>query len=99
MLTFLNSITCSKLELTELSRSNIDNHLLTKQYRSLVDEEPILYHLDKSMSSYIRVLVNELKEVIARELTLESQSFISSEASMKTLIIQMIEEANGTDNE
>lgn len=99
ILTILNSITCSASQLAALKDRNVDNYMLSKQYRSLASEEPILYHLDRSMSGYIKVLVNELKEVIAKELSIESSGVITSDASMKTLLIQMIEEANGTDNE
>ena len=96
LLTLLDSISICKEHLSKLKKCKIDNKALSRIYRALNENEPILYHLDKSMSGYIRVLVNEIKQVLSNELTIESRSHISAETSMKTLICTIIEENNGT---
>ena len=78
---------------------HIDVRKLTRVNRILNEKEPILFHLDRMYSSYIKVLVNEIKHVIAKELTIESRSFVSAEASMKSLLANIMEEAYGTNNE
>ena len=87
MLTLLDSIT-----LTRTMMSKYDSLKLKKEeyldsvYEELRYQEPILYHLPNSMSNYIRVLVNELRHVLASELSWKTECYIPADASMKSLI-------------
>lgn len=89
MLTLLDSITVTQ-EILESSESISDNISLDKVYKQLNDNPPILYHLDSSMSNYIKLLVNEIKHLIAKLLTVESRYEINEEASTKSLIISSL---------
>lgn len=92
MLTLLNSITLSnynKARVATIKRSK--EQILDKLYTQLRYSEPILYHLDDSMSNYIKVLVNELRKVIASQLSFELHTCASVEDTTKNLIIASME--------
>ena len=87
MLTLLSSITLSNHQIREFKKLKIPKYeSLERLYAQLRYEEPILFHLDPSMSTYIKVLVTELRHVIAAELSWKGDFYISSEESMKNLI-------------
>ena len=87
MLTLLSSITLSNHQIREFKKLKIPKYeSLERLYAQLRYEEPILFHLDPSMSTYIKVLVTELRHVIAAELSWKDDFYISSEESMKNLI-------------
>lgn len=89
LLTLLNSI-CPDLTNYDKNLSSSDLH---KVYLSSYNQKPILYHLDGSYSNYITVLVRELHQVIAKELSISTHENISMETSIKNLIINNQEEA------
>lgn len=92
MLTLLSSITLSNQQLKSFNSLKFPKYkILEKLYTQLRYEEPILFHLDSSMSTYIRVLVNELRHVIASELSWRSDYYISPQESMKSLISSVME--------
>lgn len=64
-----------------------DTKYLSRMIRSLKNKEPVLYHLDESMASYVSVLVNELIHAIANELTYSTHSYVSPSACLKNLVI------------
>lgn len=87
ILTLLDSIT-----LTNTMKGWYDNkkyyryEFLTRLYNELRKQPPILFHLPPTMSNYITVLVNELRHVIAAEISWGSQYHISSEQAMKDMM-------------
>lgn len=92
MLTLLSSITLSNYQIKEFKKLKLPKYeSLEKLYTQLRYEDPILFHLDESMSTYIKVLVTELRHVIASELSWKSDFYISSEDSMKSLICNSLE--------
>lgn len=93
MLTLLDSITLPKhvIDRCETAqRINIET-LVNQVYQDQRYREPLLFHLPDSMSNYIRVLVNELRHVVAAELSWKTQCYIPADASMKSLICTTME--------
>jgi hypothetical protein len=92
MLTLLNSMTLSNYQLKEFRKLKLPKYeTLERLYTQLRYEDPILFHLDPSMSTYIRVLVAELRHVIAAELSWKGDFHISADESMKNLICNSME--------
>lgn len=92
MLTLLDSMTLSNYQLKESRKLKIPKDVsLEKIYTELRYNEPILFHLDESMSNYIRVLVNELRHVIAAEISWKGDSYIPADAAMKSLICSSLD--------
>ena len=92
MLTLLNSMTLSNYQLKEFRKLKLPKYeTLERLYTQLRYEDPILFHLDPSMSTYIRVLVAELRHVIAAELSWKGDFYISANESMKNLICNSME--------
>ena len=94
ILSLLNSVVLSnknkeklnKLkELEKLKMSNID-----RLYKKERDSCVILYHLDISKKSYITVIVNELRHLIAEDLSNILNEDIESESNMKSLLMSSI---------
>lgn len=94
LLTIMNMISASKDELdTLLDTENLDkSYLVDKVFKKFKYEDPILYHLPKTMAGYIQVIVRELQHAIAKELSFETQHKISAETSLKNLIAANLEE-------
>ncbi|MBO5712265.1 MAG: hypothetical protein J6R47_05440 [Acholeplasmatales bacterium] len=89
LLTFLASIKFeSKIKLTKQDITDKELHSL---YLASQQQDVVLYHLDRSYSNYIKILVNELKSLIAKELSIEQHSQISSENALKSIIIASME--------
>lgn len=92
MLTLLSSMTLSNYQLREFKKLKLPKYeSLEKLYAQLRYEDPILFHLDPSMSTYIKVLVTELRHVIAAELSWKGDHYISAAESMKNLICNAME--------
>ena len=92
MLTLLDSITLSnfnKDRVAHIHRSK--DQIVDRLYTELRYSDPILFHLDESMSNYIRVLVNELRKVISSQLSFELHTSTSVEDTTKNLIIASME--------
>ncbi len=85
LLTFLSSLNVETS--IKLDKQDITDKELHSLYLASEKQEPILYHLDKSYSNYIKILVNELKGLIAKDLSIEQHSQISSETALKSIII------------
>jgi hypothetical protein len=87
MLTLLDSITLTRTMMSKYESLKLKkDEYLDSVYEELRYQEPILYHLPDSMSNYIRVLVNELRHVLASELSWKTECYIPADASMKSLI-------------
>lgn len=92
MLTLLDSITLTRAMLSKYDALKLKKEeYLDSVYEELRYQKPILYHLPDSMSNYIRVLVNELRHVLASELSWKSDCYIPADASMKSLICTSLE--------
>ena len=66
--------------------------LVTKAFNKARMLPPILFHLDKSMSGYINVLVVELQHAIAAELSYEMGMKLSPANAIKNLIYNALTE-------
>lgn len=87
MLTLLDSITLTRGMLKKYNSLKLSQEAyLNDVYEELRYRPPILYHLPESMSNYIRVLVNELRHVVASEISWKAECYIPADASMKSLI-------------
>lgn len=92
MLSLLDSITLSNYQLKEFKKLKFPKYEnLDRLYTELRYKEPILFHVDKSMSNYIRVLVNELRHVIAAEISWKGDCYIPADVTMKNLICTSLE--------
>lgn len=89
ILTLLESVTIS--DTTKLSKESITDKELKNYYLQSEKVEPVLYHLDKKFSSYIKVLVNEIKCLLARQLSVEDHTIISTESAIKSVILSTLE--------
>ena len=88
LLTLLNSVTPTDKDLCVGWKVQpvIDNAFLEKMFTRLRYEPPILFHLDKSMEAYIRVLVVEIRHLMAEALRCDSHLPISSDEVAKGII-------------
>lgn len=93
LLTLLRSITISNhnfsrlyTQTTHKLRVNIDK-LLDDIYAEEAINAPIVWHLDPSYTTYISVLCNKLKKIIARDIKEEFQSHQLSEDIIQDLLI------------
>lgn len=92
MLTLLDSITLPRTIQARYEGLKFNREqFLDNAYVELRNQQPILYHLPDSMSTYIKVLVNELRHVIASELSWKCDSYIPADATMKSLICTSLE--------
>lgn len=98
ILTLLNSVTVAADGIYKIcTQLNILDSTLNRIYKKSRYEDPILYHLPNSMSNYIKVLVRQIEHAIAKELSILTGDKVSSEVSIKNLIIANMEEENGLD--
>jgi hypothetical protein len=89
LLTLLDSIT--PLASVQIDSAHLSNEYLNQIVKEL-DNDPILFHLDNSMSNYIKVLVRELRHFIAQQLTIEQHQYIDAESATKSMIITALQE-------
>lgn len=85
LLTFNNIIMSAhdkKANIDTMSSKDLHN-----LYLDISSQEPILYHLNKNYSNYITALVNQIKGLIAKQLSIENSSKISTEAALKSVIV------------
>jgi hypothetical protein len=91
ILSLINTMTLPKEVRKHLEEKNvIDAVSVERAYTKLRYEPPILFHLDDSMSNYIRVLVNEIKHKISSLLSSKASYYISSDAAIKGVIISSV---------
>ena len=62
---------------------NAEVGVVAMAYARASKNPPILFHLDKNMENYIRVLVNEIKHCIAEELSWRSDTRVSADSFVK----------------
>ena len=88
MLTIISSVSPTDKDLRTgwKVKPIIDDSFLEKMFTKMRYEPPILFHLDKSMENYIRVLVNEIRHLLSESLRCDSNLFISSDEVAKGII-------------
>ena len=88
LLTLLNSITVSNRKLRELKQplSETSDNILNRLYADLRKEPPVLFHTDEKLSNYIIVLVNEIRHVLASELSWQMHSYVSADSVVKDIL-------------
>ena len=73
LLSFLNSVTLgaeARQRIQEMvDNSKLKSHIIDRLYRKERQNSTILFHLDESMRGYITVLVNEIRKIIAGDLS------------------------------
>lgn len=87
LLTLLDSVTLPVKYIKHSDRLNDHPELLDKIYSDQRLRDPILIHLPESMKSYISVLVNELRHVIASELSWKLSTYLSPQDTTKSLLL------------
>lgn len=94
MLSFLSSITLSKKSLSRLDSlvdaDKLTQHKLNSLYKYERANCMIYYHIDRSMYPLINVYVNELRHLIASNLTLILNESINTEQCEKSIMISSI---------
>lgn len=90
LLTILNQINLTKYSDRDLK--NISSKDLEKCYQLSKSVDPILFHLPASMKNYIKILTNELHNLIAIELSLKSYSKVDNQSMLKSLIANTLED-------
>ena len=89
LLTLINYCTLSKADKKRINEIKMsDNYRLKyieKAYKQQVLLDPILFHLDSSLKSYVKVLVNTIKHIISKQLTYETHIYIPSNSNSMIL--------------
>jgi len=86
MLTLMNSITLTANQRERFKTKIDDLSVINGLYSELRLDPPILYHLPEKMSNYVKVLVNELRHVLASEIGWREHITESAESTTKSLI-------------
>lgn len=95
MLTFLNAVTLTQKDINRIR--NFKKGLASKDgymdalYMKEARNSTILYHLDDNMYDYITVLTREMKHAIAKDLSLEFDTYIPGNSGMRVLIDQELQ--------
>lgn len=101
LLTFLNSITLSNKNKEKLyTKENImytTESYINKVYREENADSTLLFHLDPTMTDYIKVITNRVKKKVAKDLSEMIQSWEPAEDMLKNLMFTLVEESRGKD--
>lgn len=104
ILSFLNSVVLSKKHKKKLNKLKKDGRLtqeyIDKLYKKERENCIILYHLDDSMKDYITVLVNEIRHLVAQDLSeVLNDNSINFETNIKNMLILSINSDLKTDDD
>lgn len=91
LLTLLDEVTLPVKELKIAENLNDSPELLDKMYSIQRKRDPILIHLPDSMKNYISTLVNELRHVVASELSWKLSTYITPQDTVKSLMLHQNE--------
>lgn len=92
LLSFLNGVTLSNKAKEKLkSLQNVKQSVINKLYKYERDNEVILYHLDDSFRDYIKVLVNQIRHIVASDMSHILNTDIYTEASMEDILVFMMD--------
>ena len=91
LLTFLSTLTLSNKSIEHINNLKFDINNRPRALEKLYSDNPenfvILYHLDKNMRDYIWILVQELKHLISKDLSLSLHTYIPTTSMMNALAI------------
>lgn len=92
ILTLLSHITINNKDKKRLLKTrNVELSQLEYLYK-LESSKPVLFHLDDSLAPLINVLVNELKQLIAKELCYKTKTTITSKDNIKNILLSSLTE-------
>lgn len=89
LLSFLNSVVLSnkaKEKIDRLTSDGIKQSAINRMYQYERSNSTILYHLDDSYKDYIAVLVNEVRQIIAKDMSSIMQTDIYSDSLAEDLL-------------
>lgn len=88
ILTLLNTVTLDRDQIRRLKTQKRDKRfLLDNLYKDLRHKPPILFHLEDSYENYILTLVNEIRDVLAAEITWTSGTQITNDTSIENILL------------
>ena len=94
ILSLLNSITLSEKNKSRLIQlrncGKLTQENVYKLYKKERDDCVILYHLDDTKKDYIKVLVNEIRHLIADDLSGILNEYVDYESNIKSILISSI---------
>ena len=97
ILTLLSHITINNKDKKRLSKTrNVELSQVEYLYK-FESREPVLFHLDASLAPLINVLVNELKQLIAKELCYKTKTTITSKDNIKNILLSSLTEEECND--
>lgn len=90
LLTILDQITLSKKDVIRLNKyiNSNSEYKISLLYKQQTQNEPILYHLDKTFAQYVKVQVNKIKHRISLELSDIVKAYQPSDEVIKTFYFQ-----------
>lgn len=90
LLTFLNQITPATSDILRIKSTHLTwskkDELIEGLYKRLSLDDVILFDLKASYQKYVFVLTNEIKHLIAQELSLLTHTQVSSESNLKSIL-------------
>lgn len=91
LLTLINNLTLSNKTIARIDNLKYDIRNRPRAVDNLFKDSPenyvILYHLDKSMRDYIWILTQEVKHLIAKDLSLSLHNYIPVSTSLNTIAL------------
>lgn len=91
LLTMLSTLTLSNRSIEHINNLKFDINNRPRALEKLYSDNPqsfvILYHLDKSMQDYIWILVQEIKHIMSKDLSLSLHTYIPTTSMLNALAI------------
>jgi len=89
LLTLLNIITISNRDMERVSelKRDIQERTYLNLYKDTPENSVILYHLDSNMRDYIWILVQEIKHVIAKDLSFSLHTYVPATSSLNAIAL------------
>lgn len=91
LLTLLNIFTLSNKTITRINNLKYDIHNRPRAIDSLFKDSPenyvILYHIDKSMQDYIWILTQEIKHLLAKDLSLTLHNYMPVSSALNAIAL------------
>lgn len=106
LLSFLNSVTLSKRQLTTLANTTdisqkIEQSKINRLYDEARENSVILYHLDDSMKDYVDILYRRLRHIIAKDISEIINFHIPHDINDKLILLDktsLVDEENDYEN-
>lgn len=95
MLTLIDQMTLTPSQIASIRRLPENRYLAIEELlKENLNRSPVLYHLDESMNNYIKVLVREIRHLLAAEMHWKSGQHYTAESAVKAVIIESMLEEN-----